>query len=260
LPPWFVGEVFKKFEVFKADFERLKTLFHEIYEIRILGGEPLLHPEVLKYCEFIRSLYPNTNISLFTNGILLADMPDDFWEACSQNDILIKITHYPIELKLTQIRKTAKDKNVKLKIPKQVRTFFKHLNIKGDSDQKASFYNCRLMFKTPQLNDGKIFSCFFPAYVHIFNQYYNYDLTPVAEDYIDIYSDTASDEIITFLNHPIPMCRWCLTRRKRVPWGLSEKDINEWIGEEEALVPHLYHKATFAAIHFYQKSKQTIID
>jgi ABC-2 type transport system ATP-binding protein len=253
------GEVFTDIEVFKRDFSRLKQLFEHIYEIRLMGGEPLLHPELLTFCHFIRNLYPNTNVSIYTNGILLLKMSDDFWKTCSENNILVKITYYPIDLRVAEIRRKAKEHNVRLKIPKQIKHFFKHFNIDGDSDPKASFLNCRLMFQTPQLREGKLFPCFFPAYVHIFSQYFNQSLYASEDDYINIFDNINQADIIEFLDRPIPMCRWCVTRRSFTKWGSSEQNINEWIGHEVDFITHFFRKSKYRVINMYHQSKKSKI-
>ena len=222
-----------------------------------MGGEPLLHPELLTFCNFIRELYPKTNVSIYTNGILLPKMSDEFWKTCSKNNILVKITYYPIDLNVDEIKRTANRNNVRLKVPKQIKHFFKHLNIGGDSDPKDSFSNCRLMFQTPQLRDGKLFPCFFPAYVHIFSQHFNQPLYASEDDYINIFDNIKPASIIEFLNRPISMCRWCVTRRSFSKWGLSQQDINEWIGDEEDFIAHFFRKSVHRAISAYHKLKRS---
>lgn len=250
------GKVFADIEVFKRDFYRLKQLFEHIYEIRLMGGEPLLHPELMTFSKFIRDLYPNTNISIYTNGILLLKMQDEFWKTCSENNILVKITYYPIDLNVAEIKRIAKENKVRIKVPKQVKHFFKHFNINGNSDPKDSFLNCQLMFQTPQLRDGKLFPCFFPAYVHIFSQYFNKPLYASKDDYINIFGNANSADIIKFLNRPIPMCRWCVARRSYTKWAISRQDINEWIGDEAGAITHFFRKNKYRVINGYHKVKK----
>jgi molybdenum cofactor biosynthesis enzyme MoaA len=40
------GEVFTDIEIFKRDIARLSQIFIDVYEIRLMGGEPLLHPDI----------------------------------------------------------------------------------------------------------------------------------------------------------------------------------------------------------------------
>ena len=47
---------------------------------------------------------------------------------------------------------------------------------------------------------------------------------------IDIYKAKDIDEIVEFLNKPIPCCRYCLpNKEEQIQWGVSKKDISEWI-------------------------------
>lgn len=256
------GEIFIDIADFKRDIQRLKQLFDHIDEIRLMGGEPLLHPELLSFMDFARAAFPKARIAVFTNGILLPAMTDDFWKACAQKHILVKITHYPIDLNLQKIIQKAAENAVPIKIPKQISCFFKHMNINGDSDPKTSFRNCRLMFQTPQLRDGKLYPCFFPAYVDIFNNHFGFDLNRTIDvtdgDYINIFECSDPSDILKFFNRPIPMCRWCLTRRNFEKWGLSEHDINEWIGNEAPRLPHFFRKLNYGAIHLYHALKKRI--
>ncbi len=258
--PLVKGEVFADIDIFNRDMERLKQLFNDIYEIRMMGGEPLLHPGLLSFVDVARKAFPKARIAIFTNGILLSAMDDHFWETCAGKKILIKLSYYPIDLKLDEIIQKAKKHDVRIKVPAQITHFFKHLNINGDSDPAASFRNCRLMFKTPQLRDGKLYPCFFPAYMHIFSNYFDHPATlpmdVTGDNYINIFECDDSSEILKFMDRPIPMCRWCLTRRNFENWDLSRRDIHEWTGNEAAKLPHFFRKLNYGAIHLYHAVKR----
>ena len=51
-----------------ADFVRLKELFRNIREIRVMGGEPLLHPDCVAFLRIVRAAFPNCRLALVTNG------------------------------------------------------------------------------------------------------------------------------------------------------------------------------------------------
>lgn len=254
--PLVKGEVFADVGIFSRDMERLQQLFDHIYEIRLIGGEPLLHPGLFSFFDVARKAFPKARIAIFTNGIRLSGMGDDFWKTCAEMKILVKISYYPIDLKLDEIIQKAKENNVRVKIPSQIKKFHKHMNIEGNSDPAASFSNCRLMFKTPQLRDGNLYPCFFPAYVHIFNNYFDRPIDVTRSDGINIFECTDPSEILKLLDRPIPMCRWCLTRRNFAKWDLSRRDIHEWIGSEAAMFPHLFQKLNYGALSLYQKLKK----
>jgi MoaA/NifB/PqqE/SkfB family radical SAM enzyme len=124
--PLVKGEIFADIEIFKRDMERLKQLFDNIYEIRLMGGEPLLHPGLFSFVDIARKAFPNARIAIFTNGILLSGMNDNFWKSCAEKKILVKISYYPIELQLNKIMQKAKENNVKIKLPAQIKGIVKY--------------------------------------------------------------------------------------------------------------------------------------
>ena len=68
----------------------LSSLFcSEIGELLLMGGEPLLHPDIIEFMRVSREAFIYGNILLVTNGILLDSMKQDFWDACRKYDITI---------------------------------------------------------------------------------------------------------------------------------------------------------------------------
>lgn len=78
----------------KKDFVRMKELFEDIPWIRILGGEPLLHPELLEIIKVARKTFPNTEIDICTNRILIPQLDDKVWQSFQDNHIIIHISGY----------------------------------------------------------------------------------------------------------------------------------------------------------------------
>ena len=91
-------EYYLDLQDFQKQMERLSFLFHnEAQFIRLLGGEPLLHPDVVSFFPITRACFPETDIKLYTNGLLLPAQTDAFWEACTKYNIIIVITKYPVK-------------------------------------------------------------------------------------------------------------------------------------------------------------------
>ena len=88
-----------------SDLKRLSELSAgEVHHINILGGEPLLHPEITKIIEIVRHYFPYGNIYLVTNGVLLNRMDESFWKQCKQSNIVIAPTQYPIKINYDEIQ------------------------------------------------------------------------------------------------------------------------------------------------------------
>ena len=63
--------VFTDLEKFKLDLQLLKERIDDIGVIRILGGEPLLNPQLSEFITYTRRLYPKAVITVVTNGLLI---------------------------------------------------------------------------------------------------------------------------------------------------------------------------------------------
>ena len=74
---------FTTVEAFSRDLEALAGVFHS-EQLRIVGGEPLLHPQLLEFLTEARRIGIADAIVLITNGVLLPEMPAELWELIDQ--------------------------------------------------------------------------------------------------------------------------------------------------------------------------------
>lgn len=226
-------------DIFKRDLMRLSGLFDNISRIRLMGGEPLLHPDVLGFVKSSRLAFPNADIWVVTNGLLLHKQSEEFWQECSRNRVILEISGYPIKLDFEAIEKNSEKYDVRIHMLK-TETFLKVINPVGDSNPATAFRLCQEMFKCPFLQEGRIFPCGVPALIHIFNKFFEKNI-PVSElDYIDIHDDIKGSDILDFLNRPIPMCRWCLLHRPVFEWGITQKKMDEWVDTNPGLAKRLF--------------------
>ena len=106
---------FEDFEQVKSDIIRLRQIFSHIDKIRIMGGEPLLNPDLIKYIVMIKQNFPYTDLRIVTNGILLKNISKELLECINENDVMIDISVYPpLVNKMDSIIKKLREKNVKV--------------------------------------------------------------------------------------------------------------------------------------------------
>lgn len=228
-----VNEKFLDVAEFDKDCERLSSLSNgKIKTIRLLGGEPLLHPSLIEIMAVTRKHFPLSGIDLVTNGIVLLKMPMAFWTQCNQSVVRVAISHYPIHLNYTKIKSIAKEYGVKTEYGKKPRGMYKWLlDINGCQDIKESHSYCIRAAQCAVLQEGKIYACSLPPWIRYFNDYFGKDLKVNGFDYIDIYKVKKFEEILEFMGKPIPFCRYCNTKEivYSNAWEISKKEITEGI-------------------------------
>ena len=229
------GEWFLDIGRYERDIKRMSELFlGEADHILLLGGEPLLNPEIGHFLSLTRSFFERAEISIVTNGILIKNMSEAFWKSCKDNNAIIAVTKYPISIDYDEIKSICDDKNVAFEfqgISAATRTFNKEvLDLRGEQDYVRNFLSCRWSNNCITLSEGRLFSCRTPANIDIFNQYFGRDIRLTKDDYIDIYEANSKEEILNTLTTPMPFCRYC----KMDSWTydnefrISSCDIGEW--------------------------------
>lgn len=231
-------EEYLDIELFENDIKRMHELFPKIQLIRLLGGEPLLHPQLTDFFDIIRNYYKyDTTIMVTTNAILLDKMPVNFWNNCHANDITIEYTYYPINLDRDKHKKLAEQYDVKL-IPfsweyKENKTLHRMPITDNKNDNYNNYNNChKAKYKCVSLKQGKIYPCPTIPNIYHFNKFFNKHLEVTKNDYIDIYNHTAYD-IDEFLTHAVPFCGYCNVNNITYDhkWETTKYNINEWYDE-----------------------------
>lgn len=227
-----------KFETIKNDVERLGKIFRNDYisQIAVMGGEPLLHPDLLNILKVVRDNFPYSTIRLTTNGLLLLNQDDTFWRVCRENDITIVNTKYPINLDFDAMKERAKRESVEFMYfegtgDATVKTSFKKfINLKGNSNPVESFSNCHISNYGNFVMEGKFYGCpFICQSYRIFNEKFNQKLHITEKDYLDIYKVNDMQEIFDFCAKPKPYCRYCTGKSEGFEWTRSKQNIEEWL-------------------------------
>jgi len=230
-------EEFLSPKVVKNDLKKLSSIHNgKIQYIGLSGGEPLLHPDLLKITDLVEQFFPSAYHEITTNGILLNSQNDTFWENLKKNKFCICITRYPISLPFNEIKIKAEkfqiscyygagtDENIRImsKTP---------LNLKGNENKVKMFRACSKANNCTFIHHGKIFQCPVIVNITIFNDYFKTNLKVHKKDYFNLNSAKNFDQILDFLRKPIPFCRYCSIHKKvyGIQWKKSEKQLSEWV-------------------------------
>ena len=225
----------KKEFLHPSEFERdiskfSEILNHKIQLLQLLGGEPLLHPNVTSFFPIARKNFPGSSICIVTNGILLKSMNRQFWKACRKDDIMIYVSKYDIDIDIKSVKAKARKHGVTI-VYTPWNTWYKiSLDLNGGDKSKCEYNFARCFGShSTTLKHGKIYNCFLMAHIEHFNKYFNQNLKPAESDILDIYKTKDSIALKRFLERPKDFCKYC-----HIPFNVSEwshpskKNISEW--------------------------------
>ena len=207
-----------------------------VTRIGIMGGEPLLHPDLIEILHTAREAFPKSLLQLVTNGILLLSQSNLFWNVCRENEIIIVVTKYPINLDHDRMMETAKANKVKFQFYGNsgivTKTSYKMpMDVDGMQNAKLSFWNCYHVNTCPLVMEGKLYPCtIIPNSIH-FNQKFDVHLDTEEGDYLDIYEAYKQLDLLSYLSTPKPFCRYCKTNERTYGhiWERSKQEISEWM-------------------------------
>jgi len=228
-------ESFLDITVFEKDCKRLSQLTNgKLGYLTIMGGEPLLHPQLIDFMRIARTYFYRSQVNILTNAILLLKQKQDFWDACKEYNINIQISRYPIKLDFNKIQEKIIKNGIYLDdFIARINTWAKNsLDIEGKQDPKRAAKQCVQINRCTMLDNGKMYTCSVSGYIRHFNKYFKTNLEVTDDDYIDIYKAVSAKEISNFLCKPIPFCRYCNWEKSIPPggvnWSTTKKDISEW--------------------------------
>lgn len=216
----------------EKDLRRLRELFKEVVWIRVLGGEPMLHPQLSQVLKIIREIFPETEIDLCTNGILIPSSDENLFNTINENNISVHISGYPpVMSHRDKISKILDIKKIQYTFLSRDR-FFKFYGTDREHNITDSHSNCPTR-GCPELYYGKILKCSAVIAFERFNKYFNTNYEITNDDYLSIYDPNLTGKsIIKFLSNPAPMCAYCDTNNiTYYSWeaGRRTPELNDYV-------------------------------
>lgn len=206
-------------------------------KIRVVGGEPLLNPQICRIFEIAHKYFPDVQLEMTTNGILLPKMDHDFFAFFKKFNILINITQYPVK---KEIFKNIEDMLIK----EEVRYDLSTLESTLTKWNKIKLHECSFpvlkskinFLKKSQCNrmcvqlvGDKLFPCNVSAYVYILNNAFGTKFIHRKDDYIEIDKIKSSKDIRKLLYKSHPFCSYHYERFNHYKWRPSQRKKEEWV-------------------------------
>lgn len=228
-------EEYESLDTLREEMEHLSEIkgADKIVDIYLIGGETLLYPYLNDAIISASRCFPQAEISIFTNGILLPKMGERFWELCKENDIVIVMTRYPIKIDYENLSVICKNHGVRHK-------FF------GDRSEDGSFFKIRLDSSKSQngwlahfrcysfgcltANHGRLFPCPQCGCIDNLNRKFGSDFRWEKRDYLTISEIKDVKEIRRLRNFPISFCSYC-KKSQIIHYSVSRRTFDEWIDQ-----------------------------
>lgn len=204
----------------------------KINEFYLIGGEPLLYPDLKKAMSLTRKYFPNGNISIFTNGLLLPKMDSEFWEIAKAGNIQIAITRYPVKFDYDAVINLCIKNGVRCKVfgdRSLADSFFRFgLDETGSQNPHISHFKCYNR-GCISVTEDKIFPCSISACSSHLNNAFGTKFEHRPQDYILIKDLKSVDQIRKLRDKPVPFCRYCINPPETVAYSVSKRDKSEWV-------------------------------
>lgn len=187
---------------------------------KIMGGEPLLHPDITGVLRAIRQSRISNVIRLFTNGLLLRAMDDDFWRALDQ----LTISSYSSAPVKPELLDEYTDKARRFDVIVNVKPVdsFSQVMAGGRRDDdaavQATYDACWLRDRCLIVRDGRFFKCTRAAYFAEYQARIAVDnrhpdpRAAVEKDGLPVDAPELDMQLAGYMNSPAPLeaCRYCL--------------------------------------------------
>lgn len=203
----------------KEDFTKINNRF-QLDEFTILGGEPLLHPQIIGIMLTAKKIFTNTQLKIISNGTTFLKKSPLFYNVLASTKILIEISKYDLNLDYNKMKALSRSIGINFRfIDKPVFTEF--VNIEGTSNPENSFKACRDSFFCPNYRDEKLYTCGF-AYSSKFLSDNNHISKKALDNGVSIYA--SNTELLSYLNKPVATCLYCKAEEDiQRPWKLLPK-------------------------------------
>lgn len=206
------------------DAEKIESVF-------LIGGETLLYPRLKEAMRLARKYFPWAKVSIFTNGLLIPKMDEEFWETCRREKCTMAVTRYPIKFDYDRAEALCREKGVEVEVfgdRNEKDSFFKlPLDPEKGQNKWLSHFRC-CAFGCVTVDHGKIFPCSQSACVGHLNKRFGTDFKWEKGDYIRVEDLKDTGEILRLRNRPVPFCKYC-RHWEPVKHGPSRRELSEWV-------------------------------
>lgn len=224
---------FLDLSVFESYLVQLKKKFKNILQFQLLGGEPLLNPQLDLFLALARKYFPAAKLEVVTNGLLITKSSPKLIDAMVKHNAYFYISYYPpIRQNIEKIIDFLEEKQINYWILPLRDQFRKWITFKEENGDKAyarwKANDCRCHV----IDKGRIYQC--PCIPSIYEKQDYFDLQIEEDELKDSSIDLMNDEIdgwemMKYFSHSTPLCRYCYADEVWEKWETGQPDKTDWI-------------------------------
>ena len=223
----------RPFDEFKRVVERVaRAVADDIPTVYLMGGETLMYPRLVEAIGLMRENFPKSSLSLFTNGILLPKMGEEFWKACRDNHCRIAITRYPVKFDYDGAERLVRKNGVECRVfgnREGDDGFFRFaLDPAKKQNAATSHFKC-YNFGCVSVVGDRIYPCSLSGCVEHLNKKFGTDFRHTPADYIEVGSLYNVNQIRALRDKPVPFCAYCKLPPATTRWAPSKREKTEWV-------------------------------
>ncbi len=199
--------------------------------IKLSGGEPLLHPELNKMVQIVKSYFPETKLRITSNGLLSNKLTSEIFKNIDQ----IWISNYkstPVsQQKVEHIKQLAKEYGVifNIKDVDQFNTIFAKNTLNNKEEIQEIYDDCWMRHRCLVVRNSRFFKCTRAAYIDDYLQKTQRETFNISEiDSIAIDDIDFKIKALDFLNSSevLKSCSYCLGVSGKL---IDNKQLNKLI-------------------------------
>ncbi len=191
------------------DWKRIKELFWGVERIKLMGGEPMLSPDLCQYIVAAREIFPDADIMVTTNALLINEKCGELFDTMKKSHCFFDISLYePMSKRITEVEKLLTNEGVWYVVNDSKGDFYKVMSKTPDYDADKMYEVC-VAKNCHHLRNGKISVCSRPQYAHIVNERYGTNI-PTDAGVWDIYAPGMDAwELDDKLSSSFEACKYC---------------------------------------------------
>lgn len=207
----------------------------EIFRLRLLGGEPLLYPELKEAIASSRECFPNADIRVVTNGLLLMKASEELFQCLNHYNIGLDISLYQPTMRIKQElvnllqRNSVKYHFEGMSNTEGIERFEKNIRTEGVNNPEKAMSICHGK-QCLTLLHGRLYKCPFEALSYKFYQYFNQNIDYRNDGY-NINKDTIdwTDFLDKVYMCPVEACKHCSEKIEFFDWSTTcSPEYSDW--------------------------------